>query len=202
MRIAIALCILLLASPLYAVVNEDFARIKQVSNDVCAHANTIEEKVMALSHYVHAKLKPDASKGIPATAQLSTMDRLDSGVGWCNHQAGVFMRLAEAQGIKTRMLYLLNDEGTASHHTIAEAFVGGRWVIIDPMFDLEIYNAKGELVSCEDVLLHPKLLRSAPLVDKRRSEIYNGDEKQFSAWIRLYTNRPIIAFELGGGIGE
>jgi len=191
MKTLIALMmIFMLASPVYA-------DIKQVSDDVCAHAVTVEEKVIALSHYVHTKLKPDASKGIPPHAKMSPMDRLESGVGWCNHMAGVFMALAEVQGIRTRMLYLLNDEATESNHTIAEAFVDGRWVIVDPMFDLQVYNVDGKLISCEDVLLRPELLRSAPLIEKRRVEIYKRDEEQFKKWIRLYTNRAIIVYEQG-----
>ncbi len=182
----ISLC---LASPSYAVIQEDFPKIKEISDSVVKDCLTDEQKVMALSHYVYLKLKPDASKGITPEAGMSVIDRLDSGVGWCNHQVAVFMRLAEAQHIKTRMLYLLNEEGTTSPHTIGEAYLNGRWVIVDPMFDFDIRNSRGEPLSLRDVYKDVNVLKRCPLIKER------GDVESF---ILNYLNPVIFVYGLDG----
>jgi len=190
------LLLLCVVSTSYAIVQEDFAKIKEVSDGAIGTATTDEAKVIALIHFVHNKLKPDATKGIAPNAAMSTIDRLDSGVGWCNHQVAVLMRLLEAQKISSRMLYLMNDAGTASHHTIGEALIDNRWVIIDPMFDVVIYNKDNKLISRNDVTRNPELLMSAPLQEDRLINTYNRDLKQFDEWIRLYTNSAMMVYEL------
>ena len=171
----------------FAVIQEDMAKIKVISDEIVKDCPNDEQKVLALSHYVCLKLKPDASKGILPDAQMSVTDRLDSGVGWCNHQIGVFMRLAEAQGIRTRMLYLLNKEGTDSPHTIGEAYLNGRWIIVDPLFDFNIRNDKGELLSLRDVYKDVNLLKRCPSIKER------GDVESF---IDNYLNPVIYVFGL------
>jgi len=187
---------MLFAVTVRAEIIEDFAKIKGISDSVCVGATSNEEKVIALSHYVYMKLKPDASKGIEPFAQLSTTDRLESGVGWCNHQIAVFMRLAEQQHIKTRMLYLTDSAGESSPHTIGEAWIGGRWVIIDPMFDQVLRNEKGELASLRDVYKNKDILKTVPLIQARLEENYHGDEAEFENWIDNYLNPVIFVYGL------
>lgn len=179
--ISIFLLIFCLANPSYAV-QEDLAKNKIISDEVVKDCKTVEEKVITLSHYVFLKLKPDESKGITPLTGMNTTDRLESGIGWCNHMVSVFMRLAEAQHIPTRMLYLINKEGTSSPHTIGEAYLDGRWVIIDPMFDFNVRNDKGELLSLRDVYKDVNTLKKCPLLNSR------GDVDTF---IDNYLN-PII----------
>lgn len=181
----------------WAVV-ENFDRIKVISDSVLIETKAVtdEAKVIALSHYVYTKLKPDASKGIGPFDKMSTTDRLDVGVGWCNHQVAVFMRLCEAQKIKTRMLYLTNKEGTSSPHTIGEAYVDGRWVVVDPMFDMVLRNAEGKLVSLKDIIKNPSILKTVPLVYARIDENYGGDEKLLDEWVDNFTNPTMFVYGL------
>jgi len=162
----LSVCLMCLICGKSYAIQEDFVRIKEISDSVIKDCKTDEDKVIALSHFVHTKLQPDESK-IPANAVMSTVDRLDAGVGFCNHQVAVFMRLCEAQKIKTRMLYLLNKEGTSSPHTIGEAWVNSRWVIVDPIFDLNIRNASGELISLRDVYKDVNILKGCPALKAR-----------------------------------
>ena len=183
----IALCLLCPNS--YAEFQEDLAKIKTISDEVVSSCKDDEHKVIALTHYVHAKLKPDASKGIAPDTKMSTTDRLDSGVGWCNHQVTVFMYLAQVQGISTRMLYLINKEGTASPHTIGEAYLNGRWVIVDPLFNFNVRNDNGELLSLRDVYKDVNLLKRCPNIAGR------GDVDTF---IDNYLNPVIYVYGLDG----
>lgn len=172
----ITLLILLLASPTFsqASIKEDFAEIKKRSDEVVKNCASQEEKILELSHYVHEKIKPNSNKNITTNMKISTIDRLDLGVGWCNHQVAAFMRLAEAQGIPTRMIYLLNNEGTTSPHTIGEAFVCGRWIVVDPLLDFNFIATRHDIVKTPS-LLDGKL----------------PDEK----WRDYFINPGVIAYE-------
>jgi hypothetical protein len=179
-------CLLLSACKCFAI-QEDFDKIKKISDEAVKDCKTDEEKVLALSHYVYLKLKPDETKGVSPQAQMSTCDRLGSGVGWCNHQVAVFMRLAESQKIKTRMLYLLNKEGTESPHTIGEAYIENRWVIVDPQND---FNA---LFSRNDVLRNPNLIKNQPIVKERFKD---AKQETIDDFVELYINPSIFVYGL------
>jgi transglutaminase-like putative cysteine protease len=164
----------ILTGPVFGVINEDLPKIKELSDSIVKDCLSDGEKVLALSHFVNGKIHSNPTKGISPTAQMATMDRIDIGVGWCNHQVAVFMRLAEAQGIPTRMIYLLNNEGTESKHTIGEAFVGGKWVVVDPMFDFNFLATRHDIVKDISIL---------------KGKIPDG-------WEDYFLNPGIIAYEL------
>lgn len=186
-KLIIALLIIGVSFTSYAL-QEDWVRIKSTADEVVKGCQNPEEKVWELSHYVHEKLHPDTN--FPSNAIMSTMDRLDSGVGWCNHQVAVFMALARTQGIKTRMLYLLNKEGTASPHTIGEALINGKWVVVDPMIDLMKRNENNELISRYDIMKNPKYITENPIVKDDYSKAYR---KKFA---EFFWYPAIVAYEL------
>lgn len=173
----------------YAQIQEDFVKIKSISDEVVKDCSANGEKVLALSHFVYLKLTADASKGISPNVGMSTIDRLDSGVGWCNHQVAVFMRLAEAQHISTRMLYLLNKEGTSSPHTIGEALIDGKWVIVDPQNDFI------GLYSRYEVLHNPNLIKNEPSIQAKFKE---QPKEKLNEYVDLYTNPAIFVYGLDG----
>ena len=185
-RVAIIICLLISVNA-YGLV-ENFDKITEISNEVVKDCKNDTEKVLTISHFVFLELKPDASKGIPANARMSVVDRLESGVGWCNHQVGVFMALSYAQGIRTRMLYLLNREGTASPHTIGEAFIDGKWYIIDPQQDFNV------LITRYDAMKDQTVLKG--LLENRRKTVYPNDPKAFDEFVELYYNPSMIVQEL------
>jgi len=186
----ILLCLLCLTQINSHAIEEDFAKIKEISDSVVKDCANDAEKVLALSHYVYLKLKPDADKGIPPNAIMSTIDRLDSGVGWCNHQVAVFMRLAQAQGIKTRMLYLISRDGTSSPHTIGEALIDDKWCVVDPQLDFNV------LVTRAEIQKNPDIIKNLPLMQKRKIEIYKNDEERFNEWAELYYIPAMLVYEL------
>jgi transglutaminase-like putative cysteine protease len=193
--------IMLIASVLsvnaYALeVIEDTEQIKILSDGLCKGAKTDQEKVEKLVHAVYARVKPDSTKGISSGTIMATMDRWACGVGWCNHQVRALMWLLNAQGIHSRMLYLLNRAGTSSQHTIGEAYVGGRWVILDPTLDMTAKNKQGELISRYDAIKDPSLISNYPTQKKRLKECYGGNKEDFNEWVELYTNPAILEIEL------
>lgn len=186
----IFLCLICLIQTKTYAIEEDFAKIKEISDSIVKDCKGDAEKVLTLSHYVHLKLKPDHSAGISPNAIMSTVDRLESGIGWCNHLVLVFMRLAEAQGIHSRMLYLINREGTSSPHTIGEALVDGKWYVIDPQLDFNVLVTRNEIMQNLDII------KNLPLMQKRKTEVYQNDEAQFDEWVELFYSPSILAGEL------
>ena len=185
-RVVLIIC--LLVSTNVCAITDNLVKITAISNEVVEGCKNDAEKVLTISHYVFLKLKPDASKGIPPNAKMTVVDRLESGVGWCNHQVGAFMALAYAQGIRTRMLYLLNREGTASPHTIGEAFIDGKWYIIDPQQDFNV------LITRYDAMKDQTVLKG--LLENRRKTVYPNDPKAFDEFVELYYNPSMIVQEL------
>lgn len=136
---------------LYCLLNEknyNSILMEHVSNRVTTGCDTFEEKIDSLRNFVHENVHPVSGE----ENRLDTVgiDKLVSGVGWCDQQARVFMQLAKKQGIITRLLFLTAENGS-SPHSVAEAKCGDRWVIVDPAYNLEFYNKDGEMASMPDI---------------------------------------------------
>jgi hypothetical protein len=149
--------------------------IHGISDAVVSGCRTDDETVRALMKFVREKISP--KEGVNPYERMSTMKRIQSGTGWCNHQAVVFMHLAYYQGIRTRLLYLKADDGVTSPHTIAEYFDGLRWVIVDPMFGLTG-------ISREDIKKDMNILK--------RMDSFKGRADE---WLRCFINEPEVVFE-------
>ena len=117
---------------------------------------------------------------------MSTIDKITLGYGWCDDMAVIFMHLAQKQDIRTRYVQLSNNERTSSPHTIAEAWDGNKWVIVDPLFDLEFENNK--LISRPEIVNDLSILRDSPSVKglvKTDGARWKDDD-----WLKIYTNPP------------
>ncbi len=178
-------------------ISNDELAIKNRSDQVVRGCNSFEDKVRALRQYVHDKMKlpPSGKKPNGTTLMpediypLNTIERLDSRLGgWCDQQAQVFMRLAQKQGITTRMVWLYrknHKDNNDSCHTIAEAYDGHRWVIVDPMFNLELQSKDGKMASRDDVMNDPDIMRRILNIQELEKDNRWNDEE----WLSIYTLR-------------
>ena len=157
--------------------------IHGLSNSIVEGCKTNETKILALMSFVHDTVKPKT--GEDPYKQLSTLERIQTGVGWCNHQATVFMHLAYYQEIKTRLLYLMDSENKTSPHTIAEMWDGERWVIVDPMFMITGITRDR--------------IRQENMIDDKPFSWFRGNFPLIAdrpdEWLRCYINEPQIVFE-------
>ena len=131
-----------------------------------------QNEVLELRRYVKDRMSGSRKGVTPQDIyKLTTQERLDKGCGWCDQLARVFMDLASRKGIQTRMVFLF-ARFSIHQHTIVEAKVNGRWVIIDldPDHDLILYNNKGELASREDLLKDPSILYNNPTIKELAEE--------------------------------
>ena len=102
-----------------------------ISSDLTKNTGDFEEKVTILRDFVRKNVHPVTDE----YNRLDTVgiEKLSSGIGWCDQASRVFMQLARPRGIKTRLLFLLNEKGS-SPHSIAEAWDGKRWILVDPSY--------------------------------------------------------------------
>jgi len=194
--LVILFCALLVSR--YAHADDYEEKVKKMSDEAAKGCATFEDKVRALRHYVHIKMqvpipavKPNGDPIDPdEITPLNTIQKLTSGYGgWCYHQATVFTHLARKQGITTRLVLLLNRERTESPHTIAEAFDGKRWVIVDPYFDMELINKDGKMASREDIIKDMDILRNSPTIKELAKKDSRWKNDRF---LRMYTNPPTV----------
>lgn len=168
MKVIFLISLLLLSLPCYAL------DLMTVSDSVIENCNTWEDKVLALQEYAHKSLKPEGD--VWEVNGMSVEERLEKGVGWCNHQVDLFMQLARHQNIKTRMLFLLTKDMHQSPHTIGEAWDGERWVIIDPAWNLILRNRRGNLATRQDIADDFSILKEGVKEIAKTYPPYNDDE--------------------------
>ena len=200
MRILItALVALTLASDCHAIRSpqQDQMILKQMSDNIVAplgpKAATVE-KIRVLRRYIHERMKPVAvpiGQGdvIDATSNTTILDRIIMGSGWCNHQAEAFITLAVIQGIPCRLVFLMNKEGTASHHSIAEAYVDDKWIIVDPMFNID------KVITREDVKKNPSVLWDVPAIKDREK---NETPEAVHKWLEVFQNKAFLVYQIDG----
>lgn len=175
MKLFIVVFSLLFCSLAFAIDQQEESTLAGLSDAIVEGRKSDETKVYALMEFVHDRVKP--KEGEDPYKQISDLERIQSGVGWCNHQAKIFMHLAYYQEIKTRLIYLMNDDGTASPHTIAEWWNGKEWIIADPLF--MIYG-----LSRDDIKS-----------DFSRLEKFNFIKDRPKEWLECFVNEPQIVFE-------
>ena len=77
----------------------------------------------------------------------------------CGTATNAFLNLADSSGLSVRRLLLL-DYRQMTKHVVAEVFVDGRWIIVDPAFRQVLRNSDGLLLTREE-LGDPAVLRTA-----------------------------------------
>jgi len=122
--------------------------MEYISGEVAGRSDVFEEKVRLLRNFTHENVHP--VYGEKNRLDTVGIDKLVSGIGWCDQVSRVFIQLAKKQGITTRLLFLSNAKGS-SPHSIAEAWDGKRWVLVDAAYDIEFLNKNGKMASMSDI---------------------------------------------------
>lgn len=126
--------------------------LQDISDELVKDCSTFEQKITILMNHVFDKMKPNGNGITLAEARrMTNKQKYFAGVGWCNHQVDVFMELAQRQGIRTRMLYLLNEDKSSSPHTIAEAMYESKWIVVDVANNFIFKKPNGQLMSRTDM---------------------------------------------------
>lgn len=68
----------------------------------------------------------------------------------CGTATNAFVNLATSGGLEVRRLLLL-DEKRLAKHVVAEVRIDGRWVVADPSYRILMRNARGDLLTKEEL---------------------------------------------------
>lgn len=134
------------------LVNSYADELQDISDNLVKDSSGFEQTITILMNHVYDKMKPNGNGiNLAAARKMTNKQKYFAGVGWCNHVVDVFMEMAQRQGIKTRMLYLLSEDKSNSPHTIAEAFDGNKWIVVDVSNNLIFKKDNGQLMSRQDM---------------------------------------------------
>ena len=86
---------------------------------------------------------PYFSGPIPKNRAITEEEIIESGVGWCNEQARVFIALCEVMGIPGRMCFLSHRNGKCGHAT-AEVYLERKWAWFDVTFGVWVQLPDGK----------------------------------------------------------
>jgi hypothetical protein len=101
---------------------------------------------------------------------------LDSGKGYCNEQARVFVRLCQVAGIPARMIFLFYADRT-SGHVVAEFLADGRWCMADNSWFCVFPDVNGRLMSAAECHGNGKALAGEAYFTRFRELLALSDEE-------------------------
>lgn len=78
----------------------------------------------------------------------------------CGTGTNAFVNLASAGGLEARRLLLLDAAGLSTNHVVAEVYLDGRWIIVDPSFHTILTDRSGRFLTRQE-LAHPDIFREA-----------------------------------------
>ena len=114
-----------------------------IARSLTDNRDNFNERIVAIRDFVHENVHP--IHGYHNRLDTSAIEKLTSGIGWCDQSARVFMQLARSLGITSRLLFLKIESGS-SPHSIAEALApDGSWVTVDPMYKSDRIRDPGYL---------------------------------------------------------
>ena len=81
---------------------------------------------------------------------LSEEQIIETGIGWCNEQARVFIALCEVMALPARICFVCHHNGL-SGHSATEVLLGGRWAFFDATFHVCVPLPNGHLAEGRDL---------------------------------------------------
>ena len=131
------------------------------SDAIVADSATPQQKAEAILDWI--RVGPPRMIA-PRVAELSSRDPEDTLnyqqlLQVCGTATNAFLNLARSTGVQARRLLLLTPARTAKH-VVAEINVDGRWVIVDATYRTFLRDAKGNLLTRQD-LQNPQIFAEA-----------------------------------------
>ncbi len=77
----------------------------------------------------------------------------------CGTATNAFLNLVRSSDLRARRLLLLTPENNTKH-VVAEVFIGGRWIIVDPTYRVILKDAAGNFLTRKD-LQNPAIFEQA-----------------------------------------
>lgn len=123
----------LMSSP---YIQSGHSRIRARAADITADAGTARDKALAIYHWVYRNVKKEMTPSLP-----SALDVLHTMEGDCNEHTYLYVALARAAGLPSKvMVGLAYHEGAFYYHAWPAVHVG-RWLEMDPTWGQEAVDA-------------------------------------------------------------
>ncbi|GGB20565.1 hypothetical protein [Puia dinghuensis] len=130
-----------------------------------------------------SEMQAAGSRFHPLTSDLIMAD------GACGSYSMVLCRILQALHFKTRLIQMKGADGKV-HHIVLEAFSSGKWVVVDPLYDLYFIREDGRLASFDDVSRNWKEFRSQ--VPANYDPIYSYSGARYTNWEKVPLVMPML----------
>jgi hypothetical protein len=108
----------------------------------------------------------------------------------CGTATNAFLNLVRSSDLRARRLLLLTPDNKTKH-VVAEVFIGGRWIIVDPTYRVILKDAAGHYLTRKD-LQNPAIFEQAVSIVPKYPREYTYDH---FAHVRL-ARLPYLGFGL------
>lgn len=144
-------------------------------------------RAMSIMAIVHRTLQPRLELFGPGGpvhpgAFLSTDSHLQVPAGYCGSFAHVLTRALQRAGIDAKLAQMKVGDVWGGHIVVA-ALVGGRWVALDPLYDVSFLGEDGRLLGFEDIRAGWDVLRTQCPPGYNAS--YRYEDVRFTNWSRV-----------------
>jgi len=158
-----ALLAVALVATIWSGVNEFFIRqyLKGFSTAIVPDAASPQQKVEAILAWMSEgppRLGAEHPENLSPRDSEQTLNYQHL-LEVCGSDTNAFLFLSRSAGLETRRLLLLTPEHTTKH-VVAEVYLEGRWVIVDPAYRVLMKDTRGNLLTRKD-LQNPETLREA-----------------------------------------
>jgi hypothetical protein len=109
----------------------------------------------------------------------------------CGTATNAFLNLAREDDLRVRRLLLLAADGSTKH-VVAEVFIDGRWIVVDPTYRIIMRDAHGRMLTRID-LQRPELLAEATSRNPNYPREYTYERVAHVRMARL----PMVGQHLG-----
>jgi hypothetical protein len=132
------------------------------SNAVLPYTSSPEKKVAAILAWMEQGPARETEYYSDDSQDRDPIDTLNYKelLSVCGTGTNAFVNLASAGGIEARRLLLLDARGLNANHVVAEVYLDGRWVVVDPSFHAILKDSAGHLLTKEE-LARPAVLQDA-----------------------------------------
>ena len=167
-----------------------------LATEVTAGCGSRKERALALLRKGASRVKhpcgPPCGAPVGPDRNLDDEALLKSGLGWCNEQARVFIRLCQVGDIPARFIHTFYSD-TKSGHCVAEFHADDAWRMADATWFCVFPGPDGELLSaaqCHDrgqgqeycgLAYHSRMQELLEMTDE---ELGRGDDFDPAAWRR------------------
>lgn len=196
---AIILSTVIYATLFFNVSEELYNKIMcyYLARKITADKDSFKGKVFAIRDFVNQNIHPIA--GYKNRLDTVAIDKLLSGIGWCDQQTRVFMQICRSANITTRLLFLRTKEGL-SVHSVAEVLTPeGKWGIIDVSHRLSLLTDDGRIACQKDIMERHEIIYENKRVKLRSRYEPRWKDPDF---ISIYYNEPTyVTTKKGAGFG-